>query len=243
MIILLDHDNIPFDRVDLLSILRAWLSQLRSSGDLASDGVQSLRVRAYGGWFSDANSSRARYEAADFYQTTCPSVFNHDGRFVRVSFEFADYLIEHHVERPTDLAPVRITHSVAERKSLPWMRPVSTLECLEPECELSTVRRWLRKKRGCAKNDCRQSFSDCFYRLEQKQVDVHLALDLQAYATGSWPYMRVALASDDWDLLPALSLAAGSLPPSRTLTVLRFTRAGTYLDPVLLSRGVRIVEL
>jgi uncharacterized LabA/DUF88 family protein len=83
------------------------------------------------------------------------------------------------------------------------------------------------------------SYSDQFERWEQKQVDIHLAVDLNK-ATQLFP--KVALISADTDFIPAL-YAAAQASPSTEITVIRPRCQGTYADHVLRSCGVRLVNL
>ena len=204
---LLDHENIPFQAVTVADIVEQWLDS-RSAPSSTSELVHVL-IRAYGGWFEEQRSTRARFLAADFYQTSCPSVFRHGRSLCKLSFEFADFLApiggaEHN--RP----PIRITHSLVTRSS-PQVLNLRTpqIQCNEDGCQLRVVRQWLRRRRACSKPHCPHAFSDVFMRREQKQVDVHLAVDLMLLAVSQDVDDYLVVVSDHSDLTPALA-AAGS---------------------------------
>ena len=83
-----------------------------------------------------------------------------------------------------------------------------------------------------------------YQRKEQKQVDVHMATDLlSTTCAGTPPLSHIGLASDDWDLLPAvLAAAQASSGGATTISLLRFGDFTTYLDNDLRALGVQIVE-
>jgi len=200
----------------------------------------TVEVRAYGGWYVGNSAPRERYEAAEFYGAQIPAAFVHHGRLVRVRFEFADSLALDG-RRPYHEGPAAdITHTVATRSRFTRVRlkDANALPpCASPNCELANTRKWIRKARACPANACPLAFSDCFEREEQKQVDVHMSVDLLTYAATP---IHVAVASDDADILPALAAASLSKHPLTTLTALRFQVQTTYLDGFLKHHAVVI---
>jgi hypothetical protein len=123
------------------------------------------------------------------------------------------------------------------------MKPVPDAVCPEADCEVRKVRRWFRHNRGCTRSACPKSFADCFLRLEQKQVDIHLALDFIVLAQQLPDSACLALASDDTDLLPAVVAASSRGKPDPHLSLLRFNEKKTYMDDFILERGVNILTL
>ena len=233
-LLLIDHDNAP--ELGVRRLLREWLpavSQVLPAGNF------DVRVRAYGGWYAGTTPTDARYRAAEFYQQECPALLQLAGRIVRVGFQFADALL---IEPSS--APLRISHTVASRPAADWVsRRQGGAKCEEADCQVADVRRWISRRRACLRPACPYRFSDCFERLQQKQVDIHLATDLILSALSPQrDGTHVAVASDDWDLLPAF--LAASAPPSRLLSLssLRFREDVTYLDSELERLGVNIVR-
>jgi hypothetical protein len=238
--LLIDHDNARWQSVPLVALLTAWIDSL---GDAVADfGVITIAIRAYGGWYSGHGATDARYRAADFYQFHCPSVFRVGRRFCRVSFAFADSLVAGRAS--ADAEPVRITHTVADRAGPTRFMRRPGAACAEPGCELPLIRRWLRNKAACTKRGCPRHFSEVFLHPQQKQVDVHLAVDLVAMAEPTCRGGHLGLLSDDSDLLPAVLYAAIKRPTSRAISLLR-TRghSDTYLDRTLRELGVQIVRV
>jgi hypothetical protein len=228
-----DHDNVQFDRVNVGSVVGQWLSAI--ADELPSAPILNVYARAYGGWWNGDTASDSRYRAAEFYQAVFPSVLRVAGRFVRLRFAFADYLI-------ADQAGVRITHTVVSRASAQSVGIRSSyLPCPEIGCQLSAIRTWVRRRRACPKSGCPRRFEECFERREQKQVDTHLATDFLTIASGRFEARHVAVVSDDADLLPAVLNGAATMHSVATVTLLRFTARTTYLDEALVHLGVKIV--
>jgi hypothetical protein len=233
LVLLLDHDNFPFEAIDLKAVLQRWVGALLPQ--LQNPRVLTVDARAYGGWWMGETASDGRYRAAEFYQAFFPSVMQFDDTFLRLRFTFADYLI-------SDPSGVRITNTVVSRASPQYVRRCdSAAPCMEPGCQLAAVKNWVRKRRACTKTGCPNPFESYFERREQKQVDIHLATDLMAIASGRHRARHVGVLSDDADLLPAILDAALGMSPPRTLTLLRAASCTTYVDGALTGRGVRIV--
>jgi hypothetical protein len=234
-LLLVDHANVPFESVSLRRILETWLDGLADS--LISMAIMSVLVRAYGGWYRQSSSSDARFIASEYYQDHCPSLVRIGDRYCRVRFEFADTLL---ITTPTEV-PLAIRHTVAVRGSPEGVvARQGASKCPEADCQLRTVKKWMRRKRACTKEACPLEFKDQFERHQQKQVDVHLATDILTWAYRADSACHLAIASDDVDLLPALGAAAIARDEQRTLTLIRFLLPTSYLDADLLHLGLRL---
>lgn len=240
LILLLDHENLPFPKISIKEILCHWLDSLTSH--IRSVGIVSIRIRAYGGWYDGTNVSDARYRASEFYQDCCPIGFRHHMAYCKVRFEFADSLVLPFNMGSSDTVPV--THTVATRNS-PYMMGLRQDRqiCNESDCQLQSIKKWLRAQRGCPRPGCPQAFVNQFIRREQKQVDIHIALDLITFAEQSDANLHIGLASDDYDMIPALAAAVFRRKSASSLTWLRFKNYSTYLDNWLRSRGVQLTTV
>jgi uncharacterized LabA/DUF88 family protein len=230
--LLLDHDNIPWHEIDISQLIRCWLFRVM---DGSPAGVLDVRLRAYGGWFAGNVASARRFDALTFYQKSCPAVIKLGPAFVRIAFEFADSLLL----GTFGVVPIRNTY--VTRASGQVLKPRAGVQtCGETDCEIKRMRRWVGRRRACPKTECPLSFSDCYVREEQKQVDVHLAVDLMQTAWASTRPTHLAVASDDSDFLPAL-LAAGRTVRQGSVSHLRANLRSTYLDPELDAAGVHLI--
>lgn len=238
-VLLVDHDNIPLSDMPLDRIVTRWVQSIGADHTLPA--VISVHIRAYGGWFSEERATQARYRAVEYYQEFCPALFRLDKHFCRLSFQFADFLAN-----PSSLlssGDTRISHTMAERSSVPRCKPRKNADpCDQQDCELAGVRKWLKGKHACTRNACPRSFGEHFVRLEQKQVDVHLAVDLIRCSNGK-PAIFLGIASDDADLLPAVASTAATRPQTCDLSLLRFSSRPRYLDAFILQSGGRILTL
>jgi hypothetical protein len=237
-ILLIDHYNLPFSNVTPRSIIETWIARVV---DTSSANIVQVKVRAYGGWFIGSTASDGRFRASEYYQNNCPSLFKIKNSYCRVSFEFADNLIP--LAQSSITCPA-IENTLVIRKSTQQIkfRPDAPL-CNEPDCELRTVRRWLRKRRACFRQSCPHVFSDHFIREEQKQVDVHLAVDLLQLAMNGSLQRHIALATDDNDFLPALAAAAVNHPTAASLSHIRFDTDNTYMDEFFKKVGVDCIAI
>ncbi len=240
-LLLIDHDNIPFGKVNLRQMLEVWLESLPDNA--VPTGTISVLLRAYGGWFRQSHTSDARFKASEFYQEECPSLLRVASRYCRIHFEFADKLLLPLTSNKmaTSLA---ITHTVAVRASAETVvARVGVPLCPEFDCQLSSVKKWIKRRRACTRGACPLEFKDQFERQQQKQVDVHLATDILTWAytwNGTCP---MAVASDDIDLLPALGAAAFARKGQSGVTLLRFLMSSSYLDGSLVDLGLRLVKV
>ncbi len=204
--------------------------------------IQSLQapvyftLRAYGGWYSGNSITDERYEAITYYQDYCPTVLKTEAGLVRLSLQFADELAVSQERK----AKVPITHTVNVRGSSEIKITKSlTDKCHASGCELTEVRKWVRKKTACGASHCGHQFSDFFQRQEQKQVDVHLALDLVWLAARESSDTAIVVVSDDIDILPAIIQASLQNPKRLLLHVRSATRRPTYQDALLSDLGIQ----
>lgn len=237
--LLLDHDNIDFERFPVRLILSQWIASV--SDQVAGSRILTIRVRAYGGWFHGLTISESRYRAAQFYQTQMPSAFPVGSHLCRLSFEFADHLFL----GEGDAKRIKVTHTVVERSKpeyLTFRKPRH--ECGHPDCSIGQVRKWLRRARACFHPECPHPFADVFVRREQKQVDVHLALDLVFMSEALGDGDHLAVVSDDVDLLPAL-VAAGRRRNSTacSLSLVRCQEPPAHVVDTLTSESVVVFVL
>jgi len=235
---LLDHDNIPHTRASIKKLIASWLNSLPA----AVSSPVYIDIRAYGGWYDKDSATPARFSAADLYQRDCPTVLMHEGVLCRLSFRFADKLITPSAESLVDEMEHRITHTVALRGApLYIQRQAEQRECIVADCELSRVRKWINKRKACPKPACPHQFDEYFVRYEQKQVDVHLSVDLLLACKAQIDH--IVLVSEDWDLLPALLAASIECANGKKmLSLIRFRQSATYLDAILARRNVRIIH-
>jgi len=236
-ILLLDHDNLPLSRIGIQHLLDRWLSHIDSSPAIA---VGEALIRIYGGWWLEDQMSESRHAASLFYAEFCPSLMYVLSRVWRVRFEFADSLFAPH--HSTEI-PIR--HTFALRPAPPPVarRPGQQQpSCDEPDCEIRQLRKWLYRRRGCTRTACPRRFGDVWYRAEQKQVDIHLALDLAALVHRK-DLAHLAVGSDDLDFLPALVTASGHPLRHCTISHLRCRTDRTYLDDVFSRFGGHIVTV
>jgi len=175
-IILLDHENIPFDKISLYQLIQIWLDTIAERATMSN--VLTVSVRAYGGWYQGDVTTEARYRAAAMYADECPSLLMHRSRYCRLAFEFADELLDPRLQSPRDRRSPKVTNTVVSRTSSPFFtRRPNAPECNEPDCQLRAIRMWMRRRRACTKPGCPQAFDSQFQRFAQKQVDIHLASD------------------------------------------------------------------
>lgn len=234
-VLLIDHDNVPFERIQLRSILEAWLSEIAKV--VRPEGVHDLLVRSYGGWWQGTDQSASRAEAARAYAEQCPALLSLDGGYWRVRFEFADSLIY------SNPGFDRLSHTFALRPASPLTLAAGTAGCDAESCEAPRLRKWTFRRRGCTKPGCTRKFGDLWLRGEQKQVDIHLAVDLLMLASRAESTTHLALASDDLDFMPVLAQAGIIRPNHATLTHVRFTSRSAYLDETLTGLGLRLLVL
>lgn len=238
--LLIDHHNVPYDKITLRSLIETWIFEVYD--ELSTGSHASIRVRSYGGWYQGASTTNDRFSAAEMYQTICPSTFRHRNTFFSISFEFADEVINP-VLPFSKQGAIPIRHTLVSRTSPQrYIKAAQRSACEIPECKLKEVYRWMKKKRACMKPACPISFSDAFKRLEQKQVDIHLAIDTLCLSNAQQGNVHLAVVSDDIDLLPAYAASVAN-QRSATFCVIRCQANKTYLDDFLTSNGVRILNV
>lgn len=241
LMLFIDHDNTIETDSAIRTLIEKWL--LAIDDKLPSGATLSMHIRAYGGWFSGDSVTDARFIAAKYYQTNCPAIFSYNGRIYRILFEFADHLLASE-GRETPLCSIRITHTVVYRSAAQYIKIREGSEpCTEEGCQLKDIRRWIIRKRACPRSSCPRLFSEYFEHKQQKQVDVHLALDAVSCAIAANPGDHLAIASDDWDLLPAIAAASLKLSPESSISILRRKKKGTYLDNSLRALSVKLLDI
>ncbi len=231
LLILVDYANIDFEKVAPNQLVSASVEAL----GLANGNSQlNVAVRSYGGWYDGGASSEERYSAQRIH-ADWPAYFALRDTVVRVRTSFAEHVLQDEI---VQRQPARVTHTVVERRGKP--RPRSRKrdhECGE-DCKLKGIRKWFRKKYACPAKECDVIWSQAFFRREQKQVDVHIAVDLLAACfSGRWP--AIAVVSDDLDMVPGLLAASGA---ECDLLTVRIEVSDHYADPELEQRGVRILR-
>lgn len=237
-LILIDYNNLANAPAKLTDAFTAWLS---NSPLAASAGaVVDISVRAYGGWYNETQPTDERSEAIAYFQKELPSLFVAGHRYFRTHLEFADSLVEIPQSHAGHTTKPRFTHTVALRPAeLTTTVKPGAAACTIPNCRLVETRRWVRRRKACLEPGCALTYSTCFERREQKQVDVHLAADL---LIGSRITNELALISADMDFVPAVVGAALFNPSTRT-TWIRPKGTGCYLDPYCASLGVHLHNL
>lgn len=241
ILMLLDHENVPLREFPVSRLIQE-VAQARVAAGNAPPVLQ-IHVRAYGGWFEGNSASAARARAFEYYQNNLPAITRVGHHLARCSFEFADYPLSITDSRKDDRR-LPITHTVATRNSpVHFKKKAATELCPEVECQLSAVTRWLNKRTACTKRGCTRSFGETFERNEQKQVDIHLAVDLLTAARDHGNCQSICIVTSDWDFLPALQIASSDLASSSTISVVRFGKSGTHLDSTLESLGILTITL
>ena len=234
---LIDHNNVRFDTYDLKGLVVSWLDAINAEVLQHLPSILTISVRAYGGWYQEDQTTESRFQAAEFYQERCPSALIHRNKTYRLVFSFAESLVQTQYEL---FESIRITHTVVPRNLSEKLLLRQQKKCFESQCELKRIRKWLKGNKACPKEECPHAFSDVFFRLEQKQVDVHLATDLVLLSL-IYPF-HVAIVSDDMDLIPSMIAVGVRLKKDCSLSWLRMVRRFAYLDAQLTRLGVRIVK-
>jgi uncharacterized LabA/DUF88 family protein len=238
--LLVDHSNIPWEKLNISKLISAWIAELRTQCDLPY--VLNLIIRAYGGWYSGGIASAERYRAAEHYQRIVPSALKAHDRLCKIRFEFADTLAA--LPSGEYREPFAVRHTVVPRSrliSIGWKTPRPT--CHDPNCKIKDIHRWLHKNRACTSPTCPHSFSDFFERLEQKQVDVHLATDLLLLSLARIDGTHLGVLSDDIDFIP--SLVAAKRYGNRTghVSLLRCNACPDHVMDMLRVENIRLIEI
>jgi len=244
MLLLLDHENVPAAKRTPETLIVPWLADLQRRQLISPSPVLTVTTRIYGGWYSGHSVAPTRYDAMTFYSEKWPAIVAiTPGQLVRCSIEFADYLLE----TSSGLSPKRpkITNTFAVRAAPPRLGLTETFKtCSEIDCQRPRIRKWLSKGRGCTSDGCPNAFSDCFIRREQKQVDMHLAVDLLEACIYGHGIEHVALASDDIDFIPAVALALRRKRP--TMSSLSLVRGAAqrplYCEADFRDLGCQVVS-
>ncbi len=237
LLVLIDHKNLAASGRRLIDILPQWLSSLPETEQHGP--VIDIGVRVYGGWYHETSHTDERSEAIVYYQNELPSLFSVKNRYFRTHLTFAETLLDSPTAKESSQS-ISITHTTA-------LRPAELISvvrkgipaCTVPTCRIGEVRRWVRRRKACLEAGCPSSYSDVFERREQKQVDVHIAVDLLLAAQGA---NSVALVTADNDLIPAI-LAFRLNAKASSLLWVRPKGSSSYLDNALNVLGVSILNL
>ncbi len=233
IILLIDHFNWDFAKQDLVKILKQWLAIILDDRPL----FYNLSLRSYGGWKSDGFTSKKRYDAFAYYQKSLPSIITMKNSYIRINFEFADYvypskLIQDH----------QIDNTLIFRKSKNYFtKNKENNNCEEKDCELKKITKWMKSKKACTAESCMKSFSDFFVRVEQKQVDTLIVSDLLMISMFHSDIKHVGLLSNDLDFAPAfISLIAHN---RTNFSSIRVKNRKWYIDNILNEVGINIIEV
>lgn len=230
IIILIDHDNIDTSRYDPRSIVTAALHAIPD----VADGVY-VTLRAYGGWFEGTSPTESRFRALVSYQNLCPTLIRTDRGLARIIFEFADELALSRSHR----RKIDIRYTVTVRRTAdPIVACRGAMQCGEVDCQVREVRKWARRKNACFSPTCPHPFNAFFQRRQQKQVDVHLAVDLVWLASTCDQNTAIVMASDDTDLLPALLQASSQNGTAKIIRLRSHSDPTTSSDALLARRGI-----
>ncbi|MBX3712204.1 MAG: hypothetical protein KF800_09615 [Lysobacter sp.] len=235
-LLLVDHVNSDLRNENALKyVLGSWIESFKKiKGD---SGTVELLVRAYGGWWFDGVASLERDQAFEYYQSACPSLIATHGVIARVRFEFADYLLVDTSKR------AKISHSVGIRTKPERLRAkMVSGSCRIQGCASESILSWARNKKACPHNQCDKAFADRFERLEQKQVDVHLSMDLYCAAKSNL-IREIAVLSADMDVMPAVLAAGICSDESVHVSLIRNARSNVSMDPHMDRVGVSLLEL
>jgi uncharacterized LabA/DUF88 family protein len=241
LVLLLDYRNMA-EHEQYVPIVKNWVGHLRSNG-LLGEGIHDALVRVYGGWYVGDTVSDERHAAAVSLPEHWPALVSHDGCIVRCQLEFADQLVSLSVRNR--LGGISISHTVAVRKRPDYrfkLMPAAS-NCGVADCGAKGVYRWSKANRGCLHESCPLTFDACFSRLEQKQTDVHLAVDLLEVASCYAPTaVHVCLCSTDVDLAPALLSTGVRISRPSSLTWVRGRSDPYYIDGTLSQLGVFVLN-
>jgi uncharacterized LabA/DUF88 family protein len=240
--LLIDHDNIIDTTGHFEGNVKPWLKTLIATGEFSRSSKIDVTARVYGGWHHGFSTTDRRREAFLHYSTTWPNILQIENTFVRIEVVFADTLaVESHSQ-----GRIPITHTVKTQNKMPRLsRNDSSNACANADCEIRKISQWIRKKRGCSNVNCEKEFSDCFTRLEQKQVDVHIGTDMILLALFSQTAQTICLCTDDIDFTPALmatTVIFNHMPSLKQICLLRSNRRRHPLDSQIESHGIRIAN-
>jgi Uncharacterized conserved protein len=237
MVALMDYKNLQASGCNLSDALVCWLQQAVETN--LSGPVVDVYVRTYGAWFDGTAPSEERTQALLYYQAHMPSLFAVGKRMFRAHLRFAEGLVS--TSRVSSGADRFVfTHtSVVRPSEVTSAIKKNTEACTVPSCRLADVRRWISRRKACLEHGCPSPYSKFFERREQKQVDVHIAVDLLESVNSTY---KLALVSADNDFLPALMAFASRGDGSR-LTWIRPHGEITYMDAFLRSSGITITNL
>jgi len=198
-----------------------------------------MLVRLYGGWMCDGELTRMASRTLE--ATSRAHVFpffctDHYRTIVRGQIDLALEMLS--------LPGLLWQHTCSIQKGAPRLRTVARgtpKDCptSKDACFISQMARFSQSKYSrCPHPGCTVMNVDAFQQLVQKMVDSLMICDLLYLAANPADNLAVAVATDDWDILPGLALAASSGLDVRWLRR-NLSRMQTY-DNALTQLGVRI---
>ncbi|HJS89233.1 MAG TPA: hypothetical protein VJ738_04630 [Steroidobacteraceae bacterium] len=163
----------------------------------AYDGLSRIRVRLYGGWFSEAAVSRRAQELSAEIPKSFPSTEGGGtGARAIVDVELAKGI----AQDPRTI----FTHTYRERSLAGNLKSSSTpfIGCANTTaCRMIDFARAINEYK-CLHTACTVSLDDILTRTEQKLVDAMMILDIVYYSR--FPSRDVIVVSADEDLVPAI---------------------------------------
>jgi uncharacterized LabA/DUF88 family protein len=229
ILVLIDYSNIKNQNIPLRKAIE-YITDREASSE-----IKKIQVRLYGGWYENSQATDDRNNAVAELSDTMPGAIINDGKIWQIKTEFADYTAK---IKQLDVFPVKNT--VLRRKSTsPELVLNSYDECDSPDCGKMEVLKWLKRKRGCTSQLCQKKYAEIFSRVEQKQVDTHLAIDFYRYCVESNKFDSVWLISNDIDMLPSIfSVISNNI--DRRINVLITQKVLWIHDQLLEESGVNI---
>lgn len=228
---LIDFDNMPVQIRN--GGLGAFANKLlvNISGTIAS--FQDVRVRLYGGWYSQGGLSNSGSRLTQEISRIFPIAIAVQGQIVhRIHCEIASSLVDNraHVLGWTHRQRHGI-RSVLARKSPP-------LCASQGACVIDAVVSWSRG--ACPIAGCSVKVKDAFAYGEQKLVDTLLCCDVLALSLRR-PSPPIFVLSDDDDLMPAYVMAGGL--GASVWRCRMGSNTNTFYDGLLAQSGVGTITI
>lgn len=226
---IIDYSNIRKQNKSLKEVAEYIISKRKDSR------TRKLSIRLYGGWYENSQATDDRNNAVAELSDSMPSVMQIENEIWIVKTEFAD-----NTAKIRQFATLPIKNTLLRRKSTsPELILNSYDECSNPDCGKLEILKWLKRKRGCTSSACQKKYGEIFSRVEQKQVDTHIAIDFYRYCTESDDLASVWLISNDIDMLPSIFSVISS-DPNREVNILITQKVLWIHDPLLESSKVNI---
>jgi uncharacterized LabA/DUF88 family protein len=227
--ILIDCDNFKTKSTsqEVKEFLNSWISD--THGEISED--LELTVRLYGGWYSDSATTDDRGRAVEYYTYNYPTLLKIKKLIVRIKIEFSDYV----VGRLHD-SNYQINDTLKSRLNKDRLK-IDTDKCESSSCEIKLVKRWMNNKKACFSTACKTPFPSAVKRIDQKQVDTHIACDaLMLLIKGDCHHL--AIASSDIDFAPIFLTAISNLHVE--ISSIRSSNNTWYVDNILRDNNILI---